>query len=83
MKTGVYKYCFFIMTTMAAKGLVAQSTSNHKVAFKEIHKNGATDNFTIREIKMKELQIAPSKIVTLNQASVKDRKKSAKKKAGN
>ena len=68
---------------MAAKGLVAQSTSDHKVAFKEIHKNGATDNFTIREIKMKELKIAPSKIVTLNQVSAMDRKKSAMKKPGN
>ena len=63
---------------MAAQGLAAQSTSD--VPFKEIHKNGATDNFTIREIKKKELQIAPSKIVILNQPAIADQKKSVKKK---
>jgi len=68
------------MTTMAVKGLAAQSTTD--VPFKEIHKNGATDNFTIREIKKKELQIVPSKIVKLNQPAALDRKKSSKKKAG-
>ena len=68
------------MTMMAAKGLAAQSTSG--VPFKEIHKNGATDNFTIREIKKKELQIVPSKIVNLNQPAASDSKKSLKKKKG-
>ena len=68
------------MTTMAVKGLSAQSTSNLSVPFKEIHKNGATDNFTIREIKKKELQIVPSKIVLLNQPVATDRKKSSKNK---
>ena len=80
MKTRIYKYCFIVMTSMAAKELAAQSTI--AVPFKENHKNGATDNFTIREIKKKELQIVPSKIVTLNQPAATDRKKSAKKKTG-
>jgi len=78
MKTRICKYCFIVMTTMAVKGLSAQSTSNLSVPFKEIHKNGATDNFTIREIKKKELQIVPSKIVLLNQPVATDRKKSLK-----
>ena len=72
---------FIVMTTVAAKGLAAQSKT--EVPFKEIHKNGATDNFTIREIKKKELQIVPSKILSLNQSPAMDRKKSPKKKTGN
>jgi len=81
MKTKVYKYFFIIMTMMAANGLAAQSTTD--VPFKEIHKNGATDNFTIREIKKKALQIVPSKIVKLNQPAALDKKKSSKKKTSN
>ena len=81
MKTRICKYCFIIMTMMAANGLAAQSTTD--VPFKEIHKNGATDNFTIREIKKKALQIVPSKIVTLNQPAALDKKKSSKKKTSN
>jgi len=82
MKTRIYKYCFIVMTTIAAEGLAAQSTTNFSVPFKEVHKNGATDNFTTREIKKKELQIVPSKIVTLNQAAATHRKRSAKKTTG-
>ena len=63
METQVYKYCFIVMAAMVANELAAQTTT--AVPFKDIHKNGATDNFTIREIKKKELQIAPSKLVIL------------------
>jgi hypothetical protein len=80
MKTTIYKYCFIVMIMMAAKGLAAQTTS---VPFKEINKSGATDNFTIREIKKKELEIVPSKIVTLNQPGATPVKKSSKKKTRN
>ena len=83
MKTRIYKYFFVILATFAAKGLAAQSTGNVSVPFKEIYKSGASDNFTIREIKQKELQIAPSKIVTLNRSSAITRKSSPKNKAGN
>jgi hypothetical protein len=83
MTTTICKYCFFIITTLAAKGLAAQSASDVSVAFKEIHKNGSTENFTIREIKKKELQIVPSKIVTLNQVPAIDRKNSSKKRKYN
>ena len=78
MKTRICKYCLILITMIVAKGLAAQSLTG--VPFKEIHKGGATDNFTIREIKKKELEIVPSKIVPLNQPASTDRKKSSKKK---
>ena len=81
MKTKIYKYCLYITAAMATSGLMAQSGNNSTVAFKEIQKNRATDNFTIREIKKKELQIAPSKIVLLNNAAaITGKEKSSKQK---
>ena len=82
MKTTVYKYCLFMVTNLATGMLMAQSVNNSPVAFKEIQKKWATDNFTIREIKTKELQIAPSKIVLLNMNNTPaiTKEKSSKKK---
>jgi len=81
MKTKIYKYCLYISAAMATSGLMAQSGNNSTVAFKEIQKNWATDNFTIREIKKKELQITPSKIVLLNNAAaITGKEKSSKQK---
>ncbi len=81
MKTKIYKYCLYMTAAMATGGLMAQSANNSAVAFKEIQKAWATDNFTIREIKKKELQIAPSKITLLNNApAITGKEKSSKKK---
>ena len=66
---------------MATSGLMAQSANKSPLAFKEIQKTWATDNFTIREIKKQELQIAPSKIILLNNApAITGKEKSSKKK---
>ena len=83
MKTRIYKYFFLIMATLAAKGLAAQSKGNVSVPFKEIYKSGAIDNFTIREIKKKELQIAPSKVVALNRIPAINKKNFRKNKMVN
>ena len=81
MKTKIYKYCLYITANLAASGLMAQSSNDSPVAFKEIQKKWSPDNFTIREIKKKELQIAPSNVVLLNNAAeVRGKEKSTKKK---
>lgn len=81
MKTMVYKYCLFMAVNLVTGMVMAQSVNNSSVAFKDIQKNWATDNFTIREIKKKQLQIVPSKIVLLNNTLAKtEKEKSSKKK---
>jgi hypothetical protein len=83
MKTKIYKYCLYITATLAASGLMAQSSKDSPVPYKEIQKKWAPDNFTIREIKKKELQIAPSNVVLLNNApEIRGKEKSTKKKKG-
>jgi len=84
MKIKIYKYCLNIVATLATNGLMAQSANNSSVAFREVQQKWTTDNFTIREIKKKELQIAPSKLVLLNNAPANPGKeKSSKKKKDN
>ena len=84
MKTKIYKYCLYIIATLSTNMLMAQSANNTPVAFKEIQKKWGPDNFTIREIKKKELQIAPSNVVLLNNAAeIRGKEKSTKKKKDN
>ena len=71
-----------MMATLATTVLMAQSAGDSSVPFKERLKNGATDNFTIREIKKKELQITPSKIVSLNYAPARHEKKNHQRSKG-
>ena len=60
---------------MAATGFVtfnvmAQVKNDSSIAFKEFNKNNTADNFIIRKIKKKELEIAPSKIVLLRDSLI-------------
>jgi hypothetical protein len=66
MKTIFYKFSFFIAANLVTGISMAQSANDKPVAFKDIEKKFASDHFTIREIKKKELEITPSKIVLLN-----------------
>jgi hypothetical protein len=66
MKT-IYCKHFLSMACMLISGMVmAQSANNNAIAFKDIQRKQFSDNFTGREIKKKELEIAPSKLVLLN-----------------
>ena len=60
MKTIYYKHFLSIAGTLIAGMVMAQSANNSTMPFKEIHRKQFTDNFTAREIKKKELEIAPS-----------------------
>ncbi len=80
MKTTFYKYFIFVTINLVAIPAMAQSKKDSTVAFKELNKENTADNFTIREIKKKELEIAPSKVVLLNSSSITDQQKSKKKK---
>jgi hypothetical protein len=66
MKTTLYKHLLLIAGTLITGLAMAQSSGNFVVPIKEIQKKQLTDNFTAREIKKKELQIAPSRIILLN-----------------
>jgi hypothetical protein len=66
MKSVHYKHVLFIIATLITGMAMAQSANRSTIPFKEIHQKQFTDNFTGREIKKKELDIAPSKIVLLN-----------------
>jgi hypothetical protein len=69
MKTIFYNYLLFIAGMLITDIAMAQSGNNSITPFKEIQRKQFTDNFTAREIKKKELQIAPSQIVLLNVAN--------------
>lgn len=66
MKTVFYKHLLAIAGILITGITMAQSAKNTVVPFKEIQRKQFTDNFTAREIKKKELVIAPSQIVLLN-----------------
>lgn len=78
MKTIFYKPLFFIAANLVTG--TAQSVSDKPVAFKDIQKNNTADHFTIREIKKKELEITPSKIVLLNMVILPGKEKPIRKK---
>ena len=62
MKTSICKYLLLIGGILITVTGMAQSALDHVVPFKEIHQKQSTDNFTAREIKKKELEIAPTQI---------------------
>jgi len=66
MKTFYYKHFLSIVGMLITGMVMAQSANNSTIPFKEIHRKLLTDNFTAREIKKKELELAPSQIVFLN-----------------
>jgi hypothetical protein len=66
MKTTFYKHLLFAAGILITGIAMAQTANNTVVPFKEIQRKQSTDNFTAREIKKKELEIAPSQIVLLN-----------------
>jgi len=70
MKTTSYKHFLLIAVNFIAITAMAQSKKDSTVPFKELNKNNTADNFTIREIKKKELEIAPFKIVLLRDSLV-------------
>ena len=83
MKTIYYKHFLFVAGILTTGMAMAQSANNSTILFKEIHRKQFTDNFTAREIKKKELEIAPSQIVLLNMAGnqpIKEDKNKKKKK---
>jgi predicted chitinase len=86
MNTIYYKHLLSIACTLITGMVIAQSANNSTMPFKEIHQKQFTDNFTAREIKKKELEIAPSQIVFLNitgNQPTKEEKKYMKKKKMN
>lgn len=66
MKTIFHKNILFAAGILITGIAMAQSGNNTVVPFKDIQRKQVTDNFTAREIKKKELEIAPSQIVLLS-----------------
>jgi len=83
MKNIIYNYFLFVAGTLITGFAMAQPANNSIIAFKEVQHIKSTDNFTAREIKKKELQIAPSKITSLyitnNHSAKKDKYRRKKK----
>jgi len=71
MKTIIYIFLFLSAGIITTGTCRAQSANNNSVPFKEIHRKQSTDDFTAREIKKKELEIAPTQIPLLNITSHK------------
>ncbi len=85
MKTIYSKLFLSIASTLITGMVMAQQANSSTIPFKEIQRKQFTDNFTAREIKKKELEIAPSQIILLNTAinrPIKEVKNRQKKKVG-
>jgi len=80
MKTTFYKYFLFVAINLIAITAMAQSKKDSTVAFKEFNRDNTADNFTIRKIKKKELEIAPYKIVLLHDSLIATAQENKKKK---
>jgi len=76
MNTSQYKWVSLFVASIISFTAMAQSDTSAPKSFKEIYKTQETDRHLEKEIKMKELQQAPSQIiVTKDSSALKTTKK--------